>query len=809
MQAKPLTAKFSTDRWALKLTGPGKEVILREASGTGTGPVGRLGFSVNGAWMRATDVVKSWRRDGVGFANVKTTDPSRDLRITVSPAGNGSIRLTAEVIGPLEGVSRLGMSFDAKRSEHYLGFGERSNAIDFRGQEVENWVGEGPYQPIEYAAVGGLVPHWALRQRPDDTYFPMPWLLSTDGYGVLVENSEPSYFRLGTDRDNAWSVELSRDVEGLAAQPEDRPSPGSISLRFFAGPEPADVLRRMTAAIGRQPASAPWFFGPWIQPKGDNQETIDTLKAADSPTSVAQTYTHYLPCGPGNRQTQVDKANLFHGAGMAITTYFNPMICTSYDPPFADLDASGQITRTIGGDAYEYDYLSYHVGQFDFSNPAARESYGGLLREALDDGYDGWMEDFGEYTPPDSISHDGTAGMVAHNRYPTDYHCAAYEQTRDYGRPVMRYVRSGFTGTAPCAPVVWGGDPSTEWDYDGLRASVRNGLSMGLSGIGVWGSDIGGFFSMSSPALSSELLARWVQFGAFSGVMRNQANGLNFVGHDRPQILDDDQIGNWRRHAKIRTQLFPYISASAHEYRRTGMPIMRALALEFPNDRRALGIDDQYMFGPDLLVAPVMEPGLKSRSVYVPRGRWIDLWRSVSFDRATGSLSLTGARKVKGSGTRKIPAPLNRIPVLARAGTLLPLLPSDVDTLASYGQGDESIVNLTDRKNLRKLIAFPRGHSVTKFDARGWIRSSERTTAGTRPREWKLAIKDPTARIWEIESTLSTLRKPFVPKCVKRNGRKLSRNLWDYAPRKRLFKVKLKATGRKTILTVSPSVCGG
>lgn len=807
VETRPMTARFSTGQWGFHLISSRRQLILREAGGTGSGPVGRLGFEVDGSWVRATRVVESWRRGKAWLANVETTDPTRRLRIVLEPAGYGSIRLKAEIVGPLNGVSRFGMSFGATKSEHYLGFGERSNAVDFKGQDVENWVGEGPYQPVEYAAVGTTVPHWALRERPDATYFPMPWLLSTDGYGVLVENSEPSYFRLGTDSNKAWSVELSRDVDGLANQPADRPSPGMISLRFFAGPRPADVLKRMSAAIGRQPASAPWFLGPWVQSKGGDQNTIDSLKAADSPTSVGQTYTHYLPCGPGNRSTEVNRTNRFHGAGMAITTYFNPMICTGYNPLFNSLDASGQITRNTDGDAYTYDYLSYNVGQFDFSNPAARDSYGGLLRDALDDGYDGWMEDFGEYTPPDSVSHDGTPGMVEHNRYPTEYHCAAHEQTKEYGRPALRYVRSGYTGTAPCAPVVWGGDPSTEWDYDGLRASIRNGISMGLSGVGIWGSDIGGFFSMSSPELSPELLARWVQFGAFSGVMRNQADGLDFFGHNRPQILDPDQIDNWRRYAKIRTQLYPYISASADEYRRTGMPMMRALALQYPKDSKALGIDDQYMFGPNLMVAPVTTPGQTAKRVYLPRGLWVDLWRSVSFDKTSGALSLGGVRAVRGSGTRTLPAPADQIPVLARAGALLPLLPSDVDTLAPYGQDDPSITHLSDRTDVRRLLAFPRGNSVARFDSSGWIYSGDRSRARGRQRQWSLTVNDAVSRTWKVEASLRTLRRPFAPRCVKLNGRKLTRSSWRYTAGKRLLEISLESTGRKTRLTVSPTFC--
>ena len=135
---------------------------------------------------------------------------------------------------------------------------------------------------------------------------------------------------------------------------------------------------------------------------------------------------------------------------MAITAYFNPMICTNR-PSFNWYDRFGYLTSDTEGNPFEYDYLSYHVSQFDFTVREARNAYGDLLREALDHGYDGWMEDFGEYTPPDSITRDGSPGMVEHNRYPERYHCTAQEQTKDHPRPVARFVRSGWTGSAACS----------------------------------------------------------------------------------------------------------------------------------------------------------------------------------------------------------------------------------------------------------------------------------------------------------------------------------------------------------------------
>jgi len=805
VQSGNLTATADGRPWAFELTGPRGRKVLAERPGRGKTSAGTIGFRVGGVWKHATRIRNSRKRGSARIMRVATNDPERDLKVSIKPADRGSIRLRARIVGPLTDVAALGLAFRARKHELYLGFGERSNSVDQRGKVVENWVGEGPYQPNEYPVIRTSVPEWAQRtidQSADATYFPMPWLLSTAGYGVLVENTEPSYFRLGTDQADTWSVELSRDVEGLARRPADAPSPRSISIRFFAGPKPASALRRMTAAIGRQPAPAPWFLGPWVQSKGGDQETIDRLRTADVPTSVGQTYTHYLPCGDqrGNEQGERERTSLFHRNGMAVTTYFNPMICTSYDPPFSELANKGEVTRDRTGMPYEYKYLRFTVGQFDFSSAAAQDSYGNLLREALDDGYDGWMEDFGEYTPPDAVSADGTPGMTMHNRYPRDYHCTAHDQTKDYGRPVLRFIRSGYTGAAACAPVVWGGDPSTTWDYDGLKAAVTNGITMGLSGIGVWGSDIGGYFSLLTDPLSPELLARWVQFGAFSGAMRNQADGFQLGSRPRPQILDPDQIDNWRRYAKLRTQLYPYLRAAAAEYRRNGLPLMRAMALEFPDERRAVAQDDQYMFGSGMMVAPVTEPGATTRRVYLPKGRWVDLWRSIDYDAADGSFDLENAKVLGGGRWKTVPAPLEEIPLLARAGSLLTILDPDVDTLTSYGSDDGEIVNLTDRSG-RRVVAFPRGKSRGYFNGRGRLHSKEGK------RSWRLKIVDGRTREWKIDASLSTMKRPFRPRCVKLDGRKVPANSWTYRNRGKRFEIKFSPKHRVAMLEASAGRC--
>jgi alpha-glucosidase (family GH31 glycosyl hydrolase) len=394
-------------------------------------------------------------------------------------------------------------------------------------------------------------------------------------------------------------------------------------------------------------------------------------------------------------------------------------------------------------------------------------------------------------------------GTEMHNLYPTQYHCAAWDFSAAQQRPLARFQRSGWTGAAPCAQIVWGGDPTTSFGFDGLRSAVTNGLTMGLSGISTWGSDIGGFFALGSNRLTPELLKRWVQLGAVSGVMRTQANGIAIPQKDRPQVWDEDQIGNWRRYAKLRTQLYPYIDAAATAYRRSGMPIMRQLALTYPNDRRAAGQDDEFLFGPDVLAAPVIEPGARERRLYLPHGRWIDLWRSAAYDEDTGGLRLGTAKLLRGRREATIPAPLDELPLLVRSGAVLPLLPPDVDTLASYGGGDDGLVRLRDRAGLLELLAFPRGRSVSRFYDGGRIASIER------PGRWTLRVRGNRGRSYGLQASLGTLKRPLRPCRVLLDGRRLPASRWRYRDGERVLDASFDgARAKLTVVGRTHGRCG-
>jgi alpha-glucosidase (family GH31 glycosyl hydrolase) len=769
-------------------------VLLRELAGTGGGPLGRAWLRAGAERYRARGV-RSLRRAGRGLrARLATTDPAADLLLAVAPGGDGVLRVRLRA-SPAARADAIGIGFGARRGERWLGFGERSNAVDQRGREVESRVADGPFRPADVDAIRSSIPPWGIGERPDSTYFPMPWLLSTRGFGALVEGFRTSRFRLAADGRQAWMVE----ADGA-----------ELDLRLLDGPRPAQVLRRLVARTGRQPPPvAPWQLGAWFQTGHANTEPgelgfVRALRAAGTPVSAAETHMRYMPCGADRGLEAAERARTaaLHAHGLAVLTYTREAVCADDPVAYADGVRRRAFTqrRTAAGlepNAYRafVGGRTTEVAQIDFSARAGVAYHHDQLRRPVANGYDGWMEDYGEYTPPDAVSADGTPAAAMHNRYPVLYHRSGQAFADRGDRPLVRFVRSGWTGVHPYAPVVWGGDPTTVWGFDGLASAVKQGLTAGLSGIAWWGSDVGGFFTLGPGRLDAELLARWIQLGAVSGVMRTKAEGIGTALADRPQVWERPTLPLWRRYARLRTQLYPYLRAADRAYRRRGLPLMRHLALAWPQDRRAVAREDEFLVGPDLLAAPVLRPGERRRRLYLPRGRWVDVWRSVADRERAGGLSVGRARMLRGGRDVVLPAPLGELPLLARAGTLLPLLPGDVDTLAPYG--GRGLVRLADRRDDLRLLAFPRGRSAARFDADGTLRSRER------PGHWTLAVRARRARRIRLEASLATLARPFAPARVTLGGRPLAARAWSWDPRRRVLHARFATRpGRTATLAV-------
>ena len=793
VDAGALKLRVTESPWNMTFYDEMGEPVLVELPGVDGGPAGSLGMHVgpplpgNGGeealppvvdgepstpllrddgWVRATRVESSRYEGDTYIATLITTDPSRKLllRSAPDPEVEGAIAISVEPVNP-DGVQVLGIGFVGEQDERFVGFGERSNTVDQAGWDLENYVADGPYYDgQEYAVMSDVLPPAGTRWRRDTTYFPIPWLLSSRGYGVLIDNDEISYHRLGTVTADAWAMEVETT---------------ELRFRVFGGPAPADALRRYTEAVGRQPSNyAPWFFGPWLQTDDDSR--IEEFRLADIPTSLNATYLHYLPCGSqqGREDEQPIRTAANHDMGVAIHTYFNPMICVSYEPAFSMAEGMDALIKHGDGTTYIYDYSSnlgnsFEVSQFDFQAENGVAAYAMLTDEALEHGYDGWMEDFGEYTPLDAVSADDATGTKFHNRYARDYHCGVYEATRDVEQPLARFTRSGWTGSPACSPIVWGGDPTTGWDYDGIESSIYRALSMGTSGVGIWGSDIGGFFAMFGRYLSDELFDRWIAYGGVSVVMRSQRNGVKLTPHDRPQAWDPEHQPIWRLYSKLHTQLYPYLQAAAETYYATGRPIMQHHVLTHPDDLEATARDDQYMLGPDILVAPVYVEGATDRELYLPEGEWVEWWRSVTFGEEEGTFTLTDTITHGGGQSVTVSAPIPEVPMFVAAGAIIAMLSPDVFTLAEYGD-DPEIVHASDRDDLLHVLAFPRGETSGAFYDDGAWTSVENDDG------WTLTITNDRERTIHLEATMRTRTAPAAPCAVTLDGVPLSEEDWSY-----------------------------
>ncbi|HEY6472768.1 MAG TPA: TIM-barrel domain-containing protein [Acidimicrobiales bacterium] len=703
------------DTPAAKLGGVGVQRIgdvspRRSRSGPVLGPGGpddELAPPI-GTWdavERATETATTTH----SFTATLVTSAGSTVTVSAHAVRDDVVDLTLSSDHP-ETVEALGVAWACTADERWLGFGERSDAFQRTQGDVECYVGEGPYQSYEYPFLEGIVPPWGMRQRLDATYFPLPWLLSTNGWGLALHNDDLSYFRLRPDGLDQLAVEIEA---------------ATLSLRIYGGPTPLDALRHYTDDVGRQPEPpARWAFGPWYQtghanhvPLEEERRQAEMLRAAGVPVSAAETHCRHLPLGEhrGHEASERARTELLHGFGLAVLSYLNPLLGIDYADVFARAEADDALLRHADGSTYVFE--AYVGGrepphtqetQFDFFVPAATDRFADVAAELVASGYDGWMEDFGEDTPLDACDRDGAPlGTAGHNAYATAFHQAAADAAgrleAQSGRPLVRFVRSGFTGTAPHVPLVWGGDPTTGWGFDGLASSLVEGLSMGASGIALWGSDIGGFLS-SEQHLTPELLIRWIQFGALSPLMRTKSSGIELPPYRRPQVWDDDVLPHFQHWCAWHTQLNDYLLAAHEDYRTNGRPIMCAMALDDPDGPAADALD-QFWLGRDLLCAPVLEDGARDRTLTVPHDGMIELWRAVGYDPVRRAHALTGAgtsaRHDRGIAT--LAAPLDEVPILVRPGTLLSLLPPEVDTLAPYGETVRRVDDVTDRV----VLAFP------------------------------------------------------------------------------------------------------
>lgn len=476
--------------------------------------------------------------------------------------------------------------------ECVYGLGERFTAFVKNGQVVEMWNED-----------GGTSSELAYKN--------IPFYLTNRGYGVFVNHPEKVSFEIASEK--VERVQFS--------------VPGE-SLEYFViyGPAPKEILERYTALTGRPALPPAWSFGLWLSTSftTDYDEKtvasfIDGMTERDIPLHVfhfdcfwmKEFHWTDLQWNPRFFPDPEGMLRRLKSRGLHICVWINPYIAQR-SSLFDESLQKGYLLRKPNGDIWQWDMWQAGMGIIDFTNPDACNWFAEKLRALLKMGVDTFKTDFGERIPTDVVYHDGSDPYKMHSYYSYLYNKTVFEliqEERGKGNALV-FARSATTGGQQF-PVHWGGDSTAT--FESMAETLRGGLSLGLSGFGFWSHDIGGFEQNSS----ADVYKRWTAFGLLSS--HSRLHGSN--SYRVPWHYDDEAVAVLSKFTKLKCSLMPYLYRAALQAHKRGIPMLRAMILEFPNDPACDYLDLQYMLGDSLLVAPVFSHD-GNISYYVPEGKW-------------------------------------------------------------------------------------------------------------------------------------------------------------------------------------------
>ena len=585
--------------------------------------------------------------------------------------------------------------FRVSDSSSYYGLGEHFNTLDHARETVRNLSQDNP------GPKGG------------STYKPVPFYMSLKGYGVWVDTTAEAVFDMNSSsRDDVivrWTAERLRVV-------------------VIAGPELPVILDRFTAASGRQQLPPYWAMAPWVsrdyhKTEAEVQGDVDRTRSLGLPASVlmidspwATNYNSY-EFNPKQFDDAAGMVKHIHEGGFKLVLWHTPWIDSATDVPkeegFADkipTDASpnykeaaerGYFVRQADGTPYVGHWWKGTGSMIDFTNPDAKAWWQDQVRQAIAMGADGFKDDDAEGNFVGDVRFfDKTDPRLMRNKYAVLYNQAMEELIqKDLKGDGVLWQRSATTGNTNL-PMLWGGDNEASFSPEnGLPTAVTAGLGAGLSGMALWSADLGGYIKHGHAADEAQVFMRWTEYAAFSPVME-----VISTENMEPWDYGDAALANYKRYATLNMSLFPYRYAAAEEAARDGMPLMRALVLNYQDDEQAREAKDEYLFGPDLLVAPVTNAAM-SRPVYLPVGEWVNYW--------TGSM-VTGGKMLN------VDVPMDAIPVYARAGAVIAKLPEDVMTLVPQSEsGNKDVQAMDDRRVYEILPGFSGDGDATQTDFEG------------------------------------------------------------------------------------------
>lgn len=473
--------------------------------------------------------------------------------------------------------------FSLSPGEKIFGCGESVTKLDKRGQKVNLFVTD-PQGP-----------------ETDQMYKPVPFFMSNRGYGMFMHTSAPVTCDFGNTYVGANKLFMGDEA---------------LDLFIFIG-EPKDILNEYTEIVGKPSMPPLWSFGTWMSrityfEQSEGYDVAAKLRSYKIPSDVIHFDTgwfetdwqcdyKFAPSRFSNPQKMIDdlKKDGFH-ISLWQLTYFTPK-----NKFFNEIIEKNLHVKNSKGE------MPYEDAVLDFSNLETVKWYQDKLAGLLKMGVGAIKVDFGEAAPMEGFYASGRGGWYEHNLYPLRYNKAVADITKEVNNENIIWARSAWAGSQRY-PLHWGGDAANT-DI-GMDATLRGGLSFGLSGFSFWSHDIGGFVV----AAPENLYRRWLPFGFLTS--HSRAHG---APPKEPWLYNDNFVKAFRESAEMKYKLMPYIYAQAKLCTEKGLPMVRALFVEYPDDPGAWLVEDQYLFGSDILVAPMMEAGTE-RNVYLPKGNWID-----------------------------------------------------------------------------------------------------------------------------------------------------------------------------------------
>jgi alpha-D-xyloside xylohydrolase len=556
---------------------------------------------------------------------------------------------------------RSNETFALSEDESFYGLGERFTKLNKLGLRVNGWQ----------------VNPWGA--GTDDTHKPIPFVMSTGGCGIFANTT----FRTRWDMGNRSVVSYTLLVD-------------DPRLDFFIlyGPSLKEVLARYEEVTGWPAFPPKESLGVWFtvngRAKGDEAPMVLAKKFRDMDLPMDY-FTSLVSIQTVNEQEELAIARQMSAElgkmGIKIGLRVDPFLRmqaeiaqeakdrgyvltqkdgSPYDEPLVVRPNTGsptpnKIEHTLDGVERDDDWRHrfYEANRVpgllpDFTNPAAVQWWKDKVAGYMKAGCFGvGMSDFGEDNPVDAYYYNKRSGLEMHNLYTLLYHKATFEAVAESsGHRGLINARSGTAGMQRY-PICWSGDPKCEWEE--MASTLRGGLSIGLSGVPFWSNDTSGYLSTGD--LTPELYIRWLQMAMFQSHVRFNGFPLR-----TPWAFGDRAVENYRKYAKLRYRLLPYIYSHAYNATKTGLPMMRAMVLEFQDDPSTHNIQDQYMFGDAFLVAPVCAP-VNKRTVYLPEGTWYDYEAGTEY---------TGPRYLQ------VETPLESLPLFVRANSMISMGPEIV-----------------------------------------------------------------------------------------------------------------------------------